>query len=348
MSIQKKFDDKENAVSPVVGVMLMLVVTIIIAAVVAVFATGVVTTTQTAPTAVLSAGDFKVSPGTYGGLMGMTLVHKNGDTLAIDNLELQMIAFGAAFKYDATKMTSALGRNAISAGDSIIINVTGCGFNAGTPVEWTLVDTASGMGICSGKFVVPVGNYTARLGGFTISSGSVSIDGTGYKKVTISNPVDELGDPISTGFSYDVVSGNTNIATVVNDETEATVTISGVDEGVCNVSITGKYGGASVTKVVSVTVASLDGPESVTSGSPLGVITFTVPSSYTGNATLTASSGYTLNNGNPVTAPISSGVAKFNDITVTGTSTTGKCTLTATVTKKGYPDAIATCEVTVS
>ena len=40
---------KDNAVSPVVGVMLMLVVTIIIAAVVSVFAGGLMTNQQAAP-----------------------------------------------------------------------------------------------------------------------------------------------------------------------------------------------------------------------------------------------------------------------------------------------------------
>lgn len=45
------FLEKENAVSPVVGVMLMLVVTIIIAAVVAAFASGLGTTTTTTPVA---------------------------------------------------------------------------------------------------------------------------------------------------------------------------------------------------------------------------------------------------------------------------------------------------------
>ena len=47
----------ENAVSPVVGVMLLLVVTVIIAAVVATFASGLVTTQQTVPTL---AADVKI------------------------------------------------------------------------------------------------------------------------------------------------------------------------------------------------------------------------------------------------------------------------------------------------
>ena len=50
-----KKSNKEDAVSPVVGIMLMLVVTIIIAAVVAAFASGLAVSTERAPNAVLKA-----------------------------------------------------------------------------------------------------------------------------------------------------------------------------------------------------------------------------------------------------------------------------------------------------
>jgi len=46
---------KDDGVSPVVGVMLMLVVTIVIAAVVTLFATGLTTSAEAAPVAVLEA-----------------------------------------------------------------------------------------------------------------------------------------------------------------------------------------------------------------------------------------------------------------------------------------------------
>ena len=54
MAIQKKAN-KEDAVSPVIGVMLMLVVTIVIAALVAVFSSGVVGSTDPAPNTLLKA-----------------------------------------------------------------------------------------------------------------------------------------------------------------------------------------------------------------------------------------------------------------------------------------------------
>lgn len=60
----------EEAVSPVVGVMLMLVVTIIIAAVVSSFASGVITATEKASSAVL---DVKIySAANVGGTMSKT------------------------------------------------------------------------------------------------------------------------------------------------------------------------------------------------------------------------------------------------------------------------------------
>ncbi|HJJ48534.1 MAG TPA: type IV pilin N-terminal domain-containing protein [Methanocorpusculum sp.] len=67
--------NSETAVSPVVGVMLMLVVTIIIAAVVAVFASGVVTTTETAPQLTFKA--------TYSQSQGMTISHTGGDAVSL-------------------------------------------------------------------------------------------------------------------------------------------------------------------------------------------------------------------------------------------------------------------------
>ena len=54
MVIQKKAN-KEDAVSPVIGVMLMLVVTIVIAAVVAAFATGMGDDVESVPSAALKA-----------------------------------------------------------------------------------------------------------------------------------------------------------------------------------------------------------------------------------------------------------------------------------------------------
>lgn len=63
--LEKKHEQKENAVSPVVGVMLMLVVTVILAAVVAAFAGGIADTETTTPTIVAKTEFW--SPETYVG-----------------------------------------------------------------------------------------------------------------------------------------------------------------------------------------------------------------------------------------------------------------------------------------
>lgn len=105
----------EEAVSPVVGVMLMLVVTIIIAAVVSSFASGVITSTEKAPSAVL---DVKIySAANVGGTMSktyapdFTIDHLSGDALNTADLKLVFTwknATGHIFRsiYDGPGMTN--------------------------------------------------------------------------------------------------------------------------------------------------------------------------------------------------------------------------------------------------
>ncbi|MBO5118391.1 type IV pilin [Methanocorpusculum sp.] len=59
MKIMSLKERKEDAVSPVIGVMLMLVVTIVIAAVVAAFAGGIATDTEPTPSVVLTADAYE-------------------------------------------------------------------------------------------------------------------------------------------------------------------------------------------------------------------------------------------------------------------------------------------------
>lgn len=83
----------EDAVSPVVGVMLMLVVTIIIAAVVSGFAGGLTGNTQVAPTAVLDVELYAThtnSMGSSGVCYSplMVIEHKSGDALPTKDLKI--------------------------------------------------------------------------------------------------------------------------------------------------------------------------------------------------------------------------------------------------------------------
>ena len=86
--IQKKSDD---AISPVIGVMLMLVITVVIAATVTIFATGVVGETEAAPVSVL---DVKIFSNTVGltGLYGpdFWITHVSGDAVDTKDIELRL------------------------------------------------------------------------------------------------------------------------------------------------------------------------------------------------------------------------------------------------------------------
>jgi archaeal type IV pilus assembly protein PilA len=92
----KKFKKNEPAVSPVVGVMLMLVVTIIIAAVVSAFSGGITTSQKKVPQATIK-GEFSVSD-------GMTIQHMGGDPLALKDTVFT-IWDGPTFGEDAEEIT---------------------------------------------------------------------------------------------------------------------------------------------------------------------------------------------------------------------------------------------------
>ena len=83
MKIMNLKERKEDAVSPVIGVMLMLVVTIVIAAVVAAFAGGITTDTEPTPSVVLSAD---VYPKHGDAAPKVVLQSLSGDRLEISKL----------------------------------------------------------------------------------------------------------------------------------------------------------------------------------------------------------------------------------------------------------------------
>lgn len=86
--ILKKSDD---AISPVIGVMLMLVITVVIAAVITMFATGVVADTEPAPTAVLDVEifDYYQALDTSGG-PDFHITHIAGDAVDTKDLEIRL------------------------------------------------------------------------------------------------------------------------------------------------------------------------------------------------------------------------------------------------------------------
>ena len=116
--MKKSFTDKKvfgnEAVSPVVGVMLMLVVTIIVAAVVSAFAGGLTESTSKAPQVILK--------GTYSQSDGLTLSHQGGD--AIGTLDTVVIVrlgdtFGNAEHMAWTQnATTIVNKRGVKAGSS--------------------------------------------------------------------------------------------------------------------------------------------------------------------------------------------------------------------------------------
>jgi len=171
---------REYAVSPVVGVMLMLVVTIIIAAVVAAFASGAVGQTSKTPQATISATF--TAPSNGGNQSVFT--NNGGDPFDLNDIRVVLqdeSAGGGA----PTKTTLTLADNATSncilfqkvgdttstvirAGDSFVI--VGKGLNYGAPyigigyghfaamendkITWSIVDKASGGTISTGTQIL--------------------------------------------------------------------------------------------------------------------------------------------------------------------------------------------------
>ena len=147
-----KKTNKEDAVSPVVGVMLMLVVTIVIAAVVAAFATGLGTTTEPAPVSILTldnyemksvdqskytgpdlsdslkSGWFDYGSDGYGGTntnyapYKMVFMHGDGEKLNVADLVLSITYNGATKKVPFREVTDK--SSLWSVGEKVTLEVT--------------------------------------------------------------------------------------------------------------------------------------------------------------------------------------------------------------------------------
>jgi len=108
-----------DAVSPVVGVMLMLVVTIIIAAVVSAFAGGLGSSQK-------SVGQLSVS-GTYSQANGMTITNAGGDTIPLSSINF-MTTPSEIFGTDAGKFAWVINKTIVidpSSGNPIYNATTG-------------------------------------------------------------------------------------------------------------------------------------------------------------------------------------------------------------------------------
>lgn len=95
----------EQAISPVVGVMLMLVVVIIIAALVSAFSGSAVSGTQKAPSAVIQ--------GTYSQSNGMTISNNGGDAIPLGSTTI-MVQPSRSFGEDASRYSWTVNKSYVN------------------------------------------------------------------------------------------------------------------------------------------------------------------------------------------------------------------------------------------
>lgn len=157
----------ENAVSPVVGVMLMLVVTIVIAAVVSAFAGGLSEGTKKAPQCTVQAiPDIRNHQ--------VTFEHKGGDPFSLDEVEIvfqikdEKISLSPRDVGDscvAFNMSSGSTGTMVKPGYSFVVVGSTPGWINGitygpttltedSRVTWSLLDKRSSKTIGSGEFVL--------------------------------------------------------------------------------------------------------------------------------------------------------------------------------------------------
>lgn len=143
---------KENAVSPVIGVMLMLVVTIVIAAVITGFATDLSKDSEKTPTAFfdVEAKDGKI-----------LLKHKGGDPIRLKDVQMTFEQIGGlndnGIVYTRTGTDGHLSVRGKSSADTVVS--TGDVIQVTNPVgsgvaAWTLTYVPTGGLISSGEVVV--------------------------------------------------------------------------------------------------------------------------------------------------------------------------------------------------
>ena len=161
----KRQERNEDAASPVIGVMLMLVVTVVIAAVITAFATGMAgESTATTPMALLDADNQQMT----GDLLStFDIVHKGGDEMALENIQVVIEPSGSDSSYgillvrtaDNLKVQGKTGEDiTVSTGDRFRITLnTGSDeekIKKGNLVKWTVSDVRTTGVIGKGEFVV--------------------------------------------------------------------------------------------------------------------------------------------------------------------------------------------------
>ena len=155
----RKAERKEDAVSPVIGVMLMLVVTIIIAAVITGFATDLSKDTDKTPMVL-----FDVQYNNDNGMI--ELKHKGGDAVRIQDIELILEQTGLtaengiiqAFSEGNGRMTvrseEGDSKETVTTGDVVLVNIKAANFPITGKAAWTLTYLPTTGVISNGEVVL--------------------------------------------------------------------------------------------------------------------------------------------------------------------------------------------------
>ncbi|WP_052418804.1 type IV pilin N-terminal domain-containing protein [Methanolacinia paynteri] len=178
---------KSDAVSPVIGIMLMLVVTIIIAAVVSAFGSGMVDSQSKAPQAKVSA-TFSVSE-------GMTFTHDGGDAIPLDNLVF-ITQHGPGFGPNLEEFSEVLNRSIITDkdGNQVFLTINTGGKSSFNPGDTLYISTEN----CSMEMLQPGLYATYRSGGGAAVNALKYQSSKNVGKVFLLKTSDKSGNLIST------------------------------------------------------------------------------------------------------------------------------------------------------
>ena len=157
-----KVNEKDEAVSPVIGVMLMLIVTAVIATVIAAFATGMFVDSSITPTALLEYS----GQNTDSKLKFFDIEHAGGDVLSLENIVVVIDPIGSEnygimlnlLAKDGNLEVPGKGSDAlVSAGDKIRVKIPSgryTEFGHGVIIKWSVSDIRTNGVLADGKFVV--------------------------------------------------------------------------------------------------------------------------------------------------------------------------------------------------
>jgi len=149
----KQLFDEDRAVSPVIGVILMVAITVILAAVIGTFVLGLGDQVQnTTPRASFGFDQTTEANGSYSGQHTVvTATHESGDTLEESNVDISVNG-NPALGVDSSEATTDLfsGSGDISAGSSAKVELYYTGTTSPPPAE--TLDDGSGADWGSGNF----------------------------------------------------------------------------------------------------------------------------------------------------------------------------------------------------